>query len=157
MYCILFSVLISPICLWKQIVLKLIFILDQRCCILYLRRISKSVYALCADERTRTKFLLYGGNDYQEEGGLGDYIDPSIVPDFLGGPCEVLKFTVVLFNDESISMSRILSAMITNLTWCQRFCKHRILFVEYVVFVLKYRAEYSALFYFATARKYRHR
>ncbi|XP_065203554.1 SEC14-like protein 1 [Planococcus citri] len=40
------------------------------------------------DERTRTKFLLYGGNDYQEEGGLADYIDPSIVPDFLGGPCE---------------------------------------------------------------------
>lgn len=43
-----------------------------------------------SDERTRTKFLLYGGNDYQEEGGLIDYIGASIVPDFLGGPCEVL-------------------------------------------------------------------
>lgn len=42
-----------------------------------------------ADEKTRSKFLLYGGNDYQEEGGLIDYIDASLVPDFLGGPCKV--------------------------------------------------------------------
>ncbi|XKL63866.1 hypothetical protein PGB90_006230 [Kerria lacca] len=39
------------------------------------------------DEKTRSKFLLYGGNDYQEEGGLADYIDGSLIPDFLDGPC----------------------------------------------------------------------
>ena len=54
-----------------------------------LRSISNSFQICVLDERTRTKFLLYAGNDYQEEGGLVDYIDANIVPDFLGGPCEV--------------------------------------------------------------------
>lgn len=46
-------------------------------------------YCFSTDEKTRSKFLLYAGNDYQEEGGLVDYIDTSLVPDFLGGPCVV--------------------------------------------------------------------
>lgn len=43
-----------------------------------------------ADERTRSKFYIYAGNDYQAPGGLVDYIDATIVPDFLGGPSEVI-------------------------------------------------------------------
>ncbi|XP_070837139.1 SEC14-like protein 1 [Chaetodon trifascialis] len=37
------------------------------------------------DENTRKKFLVYAGNDYQGPGGLVDYIDKEIIPDFLGG------------------------------------------------------------------------
>ncbi|XP_018905018.1 SEC14-like protein 1 isoform X2 [Bemisia tabaci] len=40
------------------------------------------------DEKTRSKFLFYGGNDYQAAGGLVDYIDEEFIPDFLGGPCK---------------------------------------------------------------------
>uniref|UniRef100_A0A8D3C125 SEC14 like lipid binding 1 n=1 Tax=Scophthalmus maximus TaxID=52904 RepID=A0A8D3C125_SCOMX len=39
------------------------------------------------DENTRKKFLIYAGNDYQGPGGLVDYIDKEIIPDFLGGEC----------------------------------------------------------------------
>ncbi|KAK0131849.1 SEC14-like protein 1 [Merluccius polli] len=39
------------------------------------------------DENTRRKFLIYAGNDYQGPGGLLDYIDQEIIPDFLGGEC----------------------------------------------------------------------
>ncbi|XP_054462975.1 SEC14-like protein 1 [Anoplopoma fimbria] len=39
------------------------------------------------DENTRKKFLVYAGNDYQGPGGLVDYIDNEIIPDFLGGDC----------------------------------------------------------------------
>ncbi|XP_016422338.1 SEC14-like protein 1 [Sinocyclocheilus rhinocerous] len=39
------------------------------------------------DENTRKKFLIYAGNDYQGPGGLVDYIDEEIIPDFLGGEC----------------------------------------------------------------------
>uniref|UniRef100_G3PJF3 SEC14-like lipid binding 1 n=1 Tax=Gasterosteus aculeatus aculeatus TaxID=481459 RepID=G3PJF3_GASAC len=39
------------------------------------------------DENTRKKFLVYAGNDYQGPGGLVDYIDKEIIPDFLGGDC----------------------------------------------------------------------
>ncbi|XP_049925373.1 SEC14-like protein 1 [Epinephelus moara] len=39
------------------------------------------------DENTRKKFLVYAGNDYQDPGGLVDYIDKEIIPDFLGGDC----------------------------------------------------------------------
>ncbi|MEQ2176210.1 hypothetical protein GOODEAATRI_025735, partial [Goodea atripinnis] len=42
------------------------------------------------DENTRKKFLIYAGRDYQGPGGLLDYIDRDIVPDFLGGDCMVL-------------------------------------------------------------------
>lgn len=37
------------------------------------------------DENTRKKFLVYAGNDYQGPGGLVDYIDREVIPDFLGG------------------------------------------------------------------------
>ncbi|XP_068444720.1 SEC14-like protein 1 isoform X1 [Clinocottus analis] len=39
------------------------------------------------DENTRKKFLIYAGNDYQGPGGLLDYIDKEIIPDFLAGEC----------------------------------------------------------------------
>ncbi|XP_071374807.1 SEC14-like protein 1 [Centroberyx affinis] len=39
------------------------------------------------DENTRKKFLIYAGNDYQGPGGLVDYIDREVIPDFLGGDC----------------------------------------------------------------------
>ncbi|XP_029706089.1 SEC14-like protein 1 isoform X2 [Takifugu rubripes] len=41
------------------------------------------------DENTRKKFLIYAGNDYQGPGGLVDYIDKEVIPDFLGGECMV--------------------------------------------------------------------
>uniref|UniRef100_A0A8C8GMK9 SEC14-like protein 1 n=1 Tax=Oncorhynchus tshawytscha TaxID=74940 RepID=A0A8C8GMK9_ONCTS len=42
------------------------------------------------DENTRKKFLIYAGNDYQGPGGLLDYIDKEVIPDFLGGECMVI-------------------------------------------------------------------
>lgn len=42
------------------------------------------------DDNTKGKFLLFGGNDYQEEGGLVDYIPEEYVPEFLGGPCKAM-------------------------------------------------------------------
>ncbi|MEE6506833.1 hypothetical protein FKM82_007871, partial [Ascaphus truei] len=39
------------------------------------------------DENTRKKFLIYAGNDYQGPGGLVDYIDKEVIPDFLSGEC----------------------------------------------------------------------
>uniref|UniRef100_A0A4W3HUC5 SEC14 like lipid binding 5 n=1 Tax=Callorhinchus milii TaxID=7868 RepID=A0A4W3HUC5_CALMI len=39
------------------------------------------------NENTRQKFLIYSGNNYQGAGGLVDYIDKEIIPDFLGGEC----------------------------------------------------------------------
>ena len=38
------------------------------------------------DETSRGKFLFYGGNDYQGPGGLIDYIDQDIIPNWIGGP-----------------------------------------------------------------------
>ena len=38
------------------------------------------------DETSRGKFLFYGGNDYQGPGGLIDYIDQDLIPNWLGGP-----------------------------------------------------------------------
>ena len=38
------------------------------------------------DETSRGKFLFYGGNDYQGQGGLVDYISQEHIPDWLGGP-----------------------------------------------------------------------
>ena len=37
------------------------------------------------DETSREKFLFYGGNDYQDPGGLVDYIDHEHIPEWLGG------------------------------------------------------------------------
>ncbi|XP_028355274.1 SEC14-like protein 1 [Physeter macrocephalus] len=42
------------------------------------------------DDNTRRKFLIYAGNDYQGPGGLLDYIDKEIIPDFLSGECMFL-------------------------------------------------------------------
>lgn len=43
-----------------------------------------------SDENTRSKFLFYGGqNCLHPDVGLERYIPPEIIPDFLGGPCEV--------------------------------------------------------------------
>ncbi|XP_051636619.1 SEC14-like protein 5 isoform X2 [Manacus candei] len=39
------------------------------------------------NENTRQKFLIYSGNNYQGSGGLVDYVDKEVIPDFLGGDC----------------------------------------------------------------------
>nr|XP_033770260.1 SEC14-like protein 5 isoform X2 [Geotrypetes seraphini]XP_033770261.1 SEC14-like protein 5 isoform X2 [Geotrypetes seraphini] len=39
------------------------------------------------NENTRQKFLIYSGNNYQGVGGLVDYLDKEMIPDFLGGEC----------------------------------------------------------------------
>uniref|UniRef100_A0A8V5GHB3 Uncharacterized protein n=1 Tax=Melopsittacus undulatus TaxID=13146 RepID=A0A8V5GHB3_MELUD len=39
------------------------------------------------NENTRQKFLIYSGNNYQGPGGLVDYVDKDVIPDFLGGDC----------------------------------------------------------------------
>ncbi|XP_041134387.1 SEC14-like protein 5 isoform X4 [Polyodon spathula] len=39
------------------------------------------------NDNTRQKFLIYSGSCYQGAGGLVDYIDKEIIPDFLGGQC----------------------------------------------------------------------
>ena len=49
------------------------------------------------DERTREKFLIYGGKDYQGPGGLIDYVDRVYIPDFLGGDCYVCCILVLVF------------------------------------------------------------
>lgn len=41
------------------------------------------------NENTRQKFLIYSGNNYQGPGGLVDYVDKEVIPDFLGGDCMV--------------------------------------------------------------------
>lgn len=39
------------------------------------------------DENTRTKFMIFGGNDYQGPEGITEFIDKKYIPDFLGGDC----------------------------------------------------------------------
>ncbi|XP_015680132.1 SEC14-like protein 5 [Protobothrops mucrosquamatus] len=39
------------------------------------------------NENTRQKFLIYSGNNYQGSGGLVDYLEKDVIPDFLGGEC----------------------------------------------------------------------
>ncbi|XP_058426095.1 SEC14-like protein 5 [Diceros bicornis minor] len=39
------------------------------------------------NENTRQKFLIYSGSNYQGPGGLVDYLDREVIPDFLGGQC----------------------------------------------------------------------
>ncbi|NXG48682.1 S14L5 protein, partial [Psilopogon haemacephalus] len=39
------------------------------------------------NDNTRQKFLIYSGNNYQGPGGLVDYVDKEVIPDFLGGEC----------------------------------------------------------------------
>ncbi|KAL0102730.1 hypothetical protein PUN28_018200 [Cardiocondyla obscurior] len=40
------------------------------------------------NENTRKKFIFYCGTDYQEQGGLSEYINQEFIPDFLGGSSE---------------------------------------------------------------------
>ncbi|XP_055353783.1 SEC14-like protein 1 [Paramacrobiotus metropolitanus] len=40
------------------------------------------------DENTRKKFIIYGGNDHEIEGGLKDYLDKKYIPKFLGGDAD---------------------------------------------------------------------
>ncbi|XP_067128421.1 SEC14-like protein 1 isoform X1 [Centruroides vittatus] len=40
------------------------------------------------NDNTRSKFVFYGGNDYQGAGGLLEFVDKSVIPDFLGGECQ---------------------------------------------------------------------
>lgn len=48
------------------------------------------------DEHTRSKFMIYGGNDYTGDGGLKDFIAPKYIPDFLnGGTCFVSLLGIV--------------------------------------------------------------
>lgn len=47
------------------------------------------LHCLPLDERTCSKFFFYAGNDYQEAGGLPDYIPDESLPDFLGGSSTV--------------------------------------------------------------------
>lgn len=61
-------------------------------CLLILRapRVFPVLWTLISpliNENTRKKFLVYAGNDYQGPGGLVDYINKEIIPDFLGGDC----------------------------------------------------------------------
>ncbi|XP_014770135.1 SEC14-like protein 5 isoform X1 [Octopus bimaculoides] len=39
------------------------------------------------DDNTRTKFMIFGGNDYQGPEGITEFINKKYVPDFLGGDC----------------------------------------------------------------------
>ncbi|XP_071975909.1 SEC14-like protein 5 isoform X2 [Engystomops pustulosus] len=41
------------------------------------------------NENSRRKFLIYSGNNYQGPGGVCDYLDKEIIPDFLGGDCMI--------------------------------------------------------------------
>lgn len=51
-----------------------------------------------SDENTRSKFLFYGSqNCMNSDVGLERYVPPEIIPDFLGGPCEVSGELCCLF------------------------------------------------------------
>ncbi|XP_063082498.1 SEC14-like protein 5 isoform X3 [Cavia porcellus] len=50
-------------------------------------------------ENTRKKFLIYSGSDYQGPGGLVDYLDRDVIPDFLGGDSVV---AVEILEGESV-------------------------------------------------------
>lgn len=50
------------------------------------------------NDNTRQKFLVYSGNNYQGVGGLVDYIDKEIIPDFLGGDCMVSSCSPLCFS-----------------------------------------------------------
>ncbi|KAK3520410.1 hypothetical protein QTP70_024160 [Hemibagrus guttatus] len=53
------------------------------------------------DENTRKKFLIYAGNDYQDSGGLVDYIDKEFIPDFLGGDCPYKRHLSTTSNSQT--------------------------------------------------------
>ena len=47
------------------------------------------------DENTRTKFMIFGGNDYQGPEGITEFIDKKYIPDFLGGDCFVSNYIIL--------------------------------------------------------------
>nr|CAD7199101.1 unnamed protein product [Timema douglasi] len=73
------------------------------------------------DEHTRSKFLFYGGNDYQAAGGLVDYIPQEYIPDFLGGPCKcpMAFFSLLLCNGSTLSPCTASALSVAKLRHCQ--------------------------------------
>uniref|UniRef100_A0A8D0GJ62 SEC14 like lipid binding 5 n=1 Tax=Sphenodon punctatus TaxID=8508 RepID=A0A8D0GJ62_SPHPU len=55
------------------------------------------------NENTRQKFLIYSGNNYQGLGGLVDYLDKDVIPDFLGGEC-VVSFLHQILHQEAVKL-----------------------------------------------------
>lgn len=41
--------------------------------------------------------MMYSGTDYSGPGGLVDYVPKEFIPEFLGGPCEVVVNNVIDF------------------------------------------------------------
>ncbi|XP_069953802.1 SEC14-like protein 1 isoform X2 [Cherax quadricarinatus] len=87
--------------LWRpgiRTLLKIIEIVEANypetmSCVLIIRapRVFPILWTLVStfiDDNTRSKFLFYGGNDYQGPGGLVDYMPKENIPDFLGGDCK---------------------------------------------------------------------
>lgn len=68
------------------------------------------------DENTRKKFLIFAGNDYQGPGGLVDYMDKEIIPDFLGGECMV-RGLKNLHNCATLPQKTILHSQTINDCW----------------------------------------
>ncbi|KAK3853444.1 hypothetical protein Pcinc_040009, partial [Petrolisthes cinctipes] len=89
--------------LWRpgiRTLLKIIEIVEANypetmSCVLIIRapRVFPILWTLVStfiDDNTRSKFLFYGGNDYQGTGGLVDYMPKENIPDFLGGECKTI-------------------------------------------------------------------
>ncbi|KAK8731825.1 hypothetical protein OTU49_007284 [Cherax quadricarinatus] len=89
--------------LWRpgiRTLLKIIEIVEANypetmSCVLIIRapRVFPILWTLVStfiDDNTRSKFLFYGGNDYQGPGGLVDYMPKENIPDFLGGDCKTV-------------------------------------------------------------------
>ncbi|XP_066944134.1 SEC14-like protein 1 isoform X6 [Macrobrachium rosenbergii] len=87
--------------LWRpgiRTLLKIIEIVEANypetmSCVLIIRapRVFPILWTLVStfiDDNTRSKFLFYGGNDYQGTGGLIDFMPKENIPDFLGGECK---------------------------------------------------------------------
>ncbi|KAK8401215.1 hypothetical protein O3P69_002767 [Scylla paramamosain] len=88
--------------LWRpgiRTLLKIIEIVEANypetmSCVLIIRapRVFPILWTLVStfiDETTRSKFLFYGGNDYQGPGGLIDYMPKENIPHILGGECKL--------------------------------------------------------------------
>lgn len=89
--------------LWRpgiRTLLKIIEIVEANypetmSCVLIIRapRVFPILWTLVStfiDDNTRSKFLFYGGNDYQGSGGLVDYMPKENIPFFLGGECKTV-------------------------------------------------------------------
>ncbi|XP_050735827.1 SEC14-like protein 1 isoform X4 [Eriocheir sinensis] len=94
--------------LWRpgiRTLLKIIEIVEANypetmSCVLIIRapRVFPILWTLVStfiDDNTRSKFLFYGGNDYQGSGGLVDYMPKENIPHFLGGECKLDTLSVL--------------------------------------------------------------